>query len=108
MADTTPQPLVKFGFGQLMAHTPKWAKAIMISVTSALVAFLGLIQTVPEVSSLIPAPVVKWVTLAATVIAFLCHMVGLKNPFASTPDSKDVPLDTAGVDLTVKNNASLN
>jgi hypothetical protein len=104
MAQLTDQQKtqIKFGIGQLMAHTPKWAKVIITMIGSLLITYNTVLETVPQVTAYIPHNVSTAINLALLSIGAICQMFGLKNPFVSTPDSKDVPVDTAGVTIIKK------
>lgn len=95
------QAQVRFGLGQIMAHTPKWAKAIIISIGSLLITYNGLLASVPQLSAFIPHNISVDINLAMLAAGAICNMFGLKNPFVSIP-AKDVPVDTAGVTIIKK------
>lgn len=88
--------IVPFSFGptELFKHTPLWAKKIVITAMGLIPIYNTLIGAYPL---MMPHHAVIAINSALGGIALVASMFGLKLPFMSTPDNKDVPASATTV-----------
>lgn len=74
-----------FGLGQLLNHTPAWAKKILLALY-ALTTVIGAIST--QMPSVIPAAWVGYAALASGILTIIFNMFGIK-PTAGTDEKQN-------------------
>lgn len=97
MAQDNTTPQVEFGVGQLLSHTPMWAKKVLLMLGSILSIFNIVIEAAP---TLVPVRIEHYVNVGIVILTGIFSMFGLKNPFISTPDNKDIPATSETVVTT--------
>ena len=69
------------------AHTPKWAKSVMLSIGGLLAAFIYFVQTNPNV---VPVQYQKYVGGFCVVGLLVMQCVGVKQPQTEQEAVKDI------------------